>query len=115
MKRSYIIGLALAAAVGAGSANAQELTGTLKNIKVTGTIDHECGSSTAHGDRQKHVCVTNTQFLTASRYVSKKASKIEKIDDLKRKSVVPTAGTTTIKQLTEANAARNLNINITPA
>jgi glutamate/aspartate transport system substrate-binding protein len=38
MKRSYIIGLALAAAVGAGTANAQELTGTLKNIKDTGTI-----------------------------------------------------------------------------
>ena len=32
MKRSYIIGLALAAAVGASQANAQELTGTLKNI-----------------------------------------------------------------------------------
>ena len=38
MKRSYIIGLALAAAVGAGPANAQELTGTLKNIKETGAI-----------------------------------------------------------------------------
>src|SRR4029450_3120298 len=38
MKRSYIIGFALAAALAAGTANAQELTGTLKNIKETGTI-----------------------------------------------------------------------------
>ncbi|TKW73409.1 MAG: amino acid ABC transporter substrate-binding protein, partial [Bradyrhizobium icense] len=38
MKRSYAIGLALAAALGAGQASAQELTGTLKNIKDTGTI-----------------------------------------------------------------------------
>ena len=58
---------------------------------------------------------TNTHFLTASRYVSKKSSKINSIDDLKGKSVVSTAGTTNIKQLTEANAARNLNVNIIPA
>src|SRR6476661_4039474 len=38
MKRRYIIGLALAAAFGAGQANAQELTGTLKNVKDTGAI-----------------------------------------------------------------------------
>jgi glutamate/aspartate transport system substrate-binding protein len=38
MKRSYMIGFALAAALGAGQAGAQELTGTLKNIKETGAI-----------------------------------------------------------------------------
>src|SRR5262249_47721733 len=38
MKRTTIIGLALAAAFGTGAANAQELTGTLKNIKDTGAI-----------------------------------------------------------------------------
>ena len=37
------------------------------------------------------------------------------IDDLKGKSVVSTSGTTNIKQLTEANAARNLGITIIPA
>ena len=46
---------------------------------------------------------------------SKKASKINSIDDLKGKTVVSTSGTTNIKQLTEANAARNLGINIIPA
>src|SRR3954465_12960719 len=38
MKRSYMIGLALATALVAGGAGAQELTGTLKNIKETGAI-----------------------------------------------------------------------------
>src|SRR3954466_6999234 len=38
MNRSYMIGLALAAALGASQAGAQELTGTLKNIKETGAI-----------------------------------------------------------------------------
>ena len=180
MKRTSMIGYALVAALCASPAMAQELTGTLKNIKETGaitigfrdssipfsylddnqkpvgyamdicykiveavkkelkldklevklnpvtsstriplmangTVDLECGSTTNNADRQKQVWFTNTHFLTASRFVSKKSSKINSIDDLKGKSVVSTSGTTNIKQLTEANAARSLGINIIPA
>jgi glutamate/aspartate transport system substrate-binding protein len=175
-----MIGFALAAVLGAGQASAQELTGTLKNIKETGaitlgfrdssipfsylddnqkpigyamdicykiveavkkelkldklevklnpvtsstripllangTIDLECGSTTNNAERQKQIAYTNTHFLTASRFVSKKSSNIKSIDDLKSKAVVSTSGTTNIKQLTEANAARNLGVNIIPA
>ena len=84
-------------------------------LLANGTIDLECGSTTNNAEREKQVSFTNTHFLTASRYVSKKSCKIDKIDDLKGKSVVSTAGTTNIKQLTEANAARNLGINIIAA
>src|SRR4051812_6121917 len=180
MKRRYITAFALAAALGASQAGAQELTGTLKNIKETGaitlgyrdssipfsylddnqkpigfamdicykivdavkkelkldklevklnpvtsstripllangTIDLECGSTTNNVERQKQISFTNTHFLTASRFVSKKSSNIKSTDDLKGKPVVSTSGTTNIKQLTEANAARNLNVNIIPA
>jgi len=180
MKHLRITGLALAAALCAGQAHADELTGTLKNIKETGaitlgfrdssipfsylddnqkpigfamdicykivdavkkelkldkldvklepvtsstripllangTIDLECGSTTNNAEREKQVSFTNTHFLTASRFVSKKSNKINSIDDLKGKSVVSTAGTTNIKQLTEANAARKLGVNIIPA
>ena len=180
MKSIYVLGCALAATVFAGTANAEELTGTLKNIKesgaitlgfrdssipfsylddsqkpvgfamdicykivdavkkelkldkldvkltpvtssnripllANGTIDLECGSTTNNAEREKQVSFTNTHFLTASRYVSKKSSNIGKIDDMKGKSIVSTAGTTNIKQLTEANAARNLGINIIAA
>src|SRR3954466_14585274 len=38
MKRSLITGVALAAMLGVTQAGAQELTGTLKNIKETGAI-----------------------------------------------------------------------------
>jgi glutamate/aspartate transport system substrate-binding protein len=175
-----MMGLMLAAVLCGTQANAEELTGTLKNIKDTGaitigyrdssipfsylddsqkpvgfaidicykvveavkkelkldklevklnpvtsstripllangTIDLECGSTTNNADRQKQVAFTNTHFLTASRFVSKKASKIGSIDDLKGKTVASTSGTTNIRQLTEANAARNLGINIIPA
>ena len=84
-------------------------------LLANGTIDLECGSTTNNAERQKQVAFTNTHFLTASRYVAKKSSKINSIDDLKGKTVVSTAGTTNIKQLTEANAARGLGINIIPA
>jgi glutamate/aspartate transport system substrate-binding protein len=84
-------------------------------LLANGTIDLECGSTTNNAERLKLVAFTNTHFLTASRYVSKKSSNINSIDELKGKTVVSTAGTTNIKQLTETNAARNLGINIVPA
>src|SRR3954470_2210493 len=180
MRHPHIIGLAIAAAFCAGQANAQELTGTLKNIKengaitlgfrdssipfsylddnqkpigyamdicykivdavkkelkldklevklnpvtsstripllANGTIDLECGSTTNNVERQKQISFTNPHFLTASRYVSKKSGNINSIDDLKGKAVVSTSGTTNIKQLTEANTARNLGATIIPA
>ena len=180
MKRIYLLGGMIAAALCATQAGAQELTGTLKKIKdsgaitigfrdssvpfsylddsqkpigfamdicykivdavkkelkndklevklnpvtsatripliANGTVDLECGSTTNNVDRQKQVAFTNTHFLTASRFVSKKTSKLNSIDDLKGKSVVSTSGTTNIKQLTEVNAARNLGINVIPA
>ncbi|MBR0927148.1 amino acid ABC transporter substrate-binding protein [Bradyrhizobium sp. 62B] len=180
MKHFRSIGLALAATFAVSQAGAQELTGTLKNIKDTGaitlgfrdssipfsylddnqkpvgfamdicykivdavkkelkldklevklnpvtsatriplmangTIDLECGSTTNNAERQKQVAFTNTHYLTASRYVFKKSSGLKSIDDLKGKTVVSTAGTTNIKQLTEANVEKKLSANIIPA
>ncbi|MDA9434606.1 amino acid ABC transporter substrate-binding protein [Bradyrhizobium sp. CCBAU 51627] len=84
-------------------------------LMANGTIDLECGSTTNNAERQKQVWFTNTHFLTASRYVFKKSSGLKSIDDLKGKTVVSTAGTTNIKQLTEANVEKKLGANIIPA
>ncbi len=84
-------------------------------LMANGTVDLECGSTTNNEARQKQVGFTNTHFLTASRYVTKKASKIGKIDDLKGKTVVSTSGTTNIKQLNDVNNERKLGINVIPA
>lgn len=84
-------------------------------LMANGTIDLECGSTTNNAERQKQVWFTNTHFLTASRYVTKKVSNINKIDDLKGKTIVSTSGTTNIKQATEANVAKNLGMTIMPA
>ena len=84
-------------------------------LMANGTIDLECGSTTNNLERQKQVAFTITHFLTANRYVSKKASNLKSIDDLKGKTIVSTSGTTNIKQATELNTAKGMGMNITPA
>jgi glutamate/aspartate transport system substrate-binding protein len=82
---------------------------------ANGTVDLECGSTTNNLDRQKQVAFTITHFVTANRFVSKKASNFKTVDDLKGKTIVSTSGTTNIKQITEINAAKNLGLNILAA
>ena len=84
-------------------------------LMANGTIDLECGSTTNNLDRQKQVSFTNTHFVTANRWVAKKSSNLKSLNDLKGKTVVSTAGTTNIKQITELNAAQNLGLNIISA
>jgi len=82
---------------------------------ANGTVDLECGSTTNNLERQKQVAFTITHFVTANRFVSKKAANLKTVDDLKGKTVVSTSGTTNIKQITEINAAKNLGMNILTA
>jgi glutamate/aspartate transport system substrate-binding protein len=84
-------------------------------LMANGTIDMECGSTTNNAERQKQVAFTNTHFLTASRFVSKKAAHLGSIDALRGKTVVSTAGSTNIVQLNQANAARKLDITVVSA
>jgi glutamate/aspartate transport system substrate-binding protein len=84
-------------------------------LMANGTVDLECGSTTNNLDRQKQVWFTITHFVTANRWVAKKSAKINKLSDLKGKTVVSTAGTTNIKQITEINGQQNLGMNIISA
>ena len=84
-------------------------------LMANGTIDLECGSTTNNLARQEQVWFATTHFVTANRFVSKKASKIGALADLKGKTVVSTAGTTNIKQITEINAAQKLGMSIVSA
>jgi glutamate/aspartate transport system substrate-binding protein len=84
-------------------------------LMANGTIDLECGSTTNNLDRQKQVWFTITHFVTANRYMAKKSANLRSLEDLKGKTVVSTAGTTNIKQITELNAQRNLGLSILSA
>jgi glutamate/aspartate transport system substrate-binding protein len=82
---------------------------------ANGTVDLECGSTTNNLERQKQVAFTITHFVTANRFVSKKAIGLKTVDDLKGKTVVSTSGTTNIKQITELNTSKNLGLTILTA
>src|ERR671922_2196415 len=84
-------------------------------LMANGTIDLECGSTTNNLERQKQVWFTITHFVTANRWVAKKSAKLDKLEQLKGKTIVSTAGTTNIKQITELNAQKNLGMNIISA
>jgi glutamate/aspartate transport system substrate-binding protein len=84
-------------------------------LMANGTVDLECGSTTNNLERQKQVAFTITHFVTANRWVAKRSAKLNKLEDLKGKTIVSTAGTTNIKQITELNGQKNLGMNIISA
>ena len=84
-------------------------------LMANGTIDLECGSTTNNLERQQQVSYVDTTFVTANRLVSKKSSKITSLADLKGKTLVSTSGTSNLKQVTQLNGDKNLDINIVPA
>jgi len=84
-------------------------------LMANGTIDLECGSTTNNLPRQEQVWFTITHFVTANRWIAKKSANIRSLADLKGKTIVSTAGTTNIKQITEINGAQNLGMNIISA
>jgi glutamate/aspartate transport system substrate-binding protein len=84
-------------------------------LMANGTIDLECGSTTNNIPRQEQVWFTMTHFVTANRWIAKKSANIKTLADLKGKTIVSTAGTTNIKQITEINSAQNLGMNIISA
>ena len=84
-------------------------------LVANGTVDINCGSSTNTIERQVQVDFAPTTFVTATRFVAKKSSNINKLEDLKGKTVVSTAGTSNIRWATGANESENLGMNIIPS
>jgi glutamate/aspartate transport system substrate-binding protein len=84
-------------------------------LVANGSVDLECGSTTNTLERQKQVAFTITHFVAASRFVSKRAAGLKTLDDLKGKTVVSTAGTTSIRQINDLNARQQLNLTILSA
>jgi glutamate/aspartate transport system substrate-binding protein len=81
-------------------------------MMVAGTTDLDCGGSVNNAERQKQVTFTMTHFLTAIRFIAKKADNLTKLADLKGKTVAAHVNTAGFKHITELNAAQNLGINI---
>ncbi|KLT72620.1 ABC transporter [Neisseria arctica] len=80
-----------------------------------GTVDIECGSTTNNLERQKQVDFSNAFFEIGTRLMVAKDSGIKDFPDLKGKTVVTTAGTTSERLLKEYNDKEKLGMNIISA
>ena len=89
----------------------------VKNIPVTsqnriplvqnGTVDIECGSTTNNLERQQQAAFSDTIFVIGTRLMTKKDSGVKDFADLKGKTVVTTAGTTSERLLRKMNSAKD--------
>jgi len=84
-------------------------------LMANGTIDLECGSTTNNLEREKQVSFTITHFVTATRLLAKKTSKIGSLADMKGKTIVSTAGTTNHKLINQLNTERKLGMKVLAA
>ena len=81
-------------------------------LMANGTIDLECGSTTNNLERQQQVAFAPTMFVIGSRLLTKKSSNIKTLADMKGKTLVATAGTSTLKQMTMLNKEQSLGMTI---
>jgi glutamate/aspartate transport system substrate-binding protein len=81
-------------------------------LMANGTIDLECGSTTNNLERQQQVAFAPTMFVIGSRLLSRKSSNIKTLVDMRGKTLVATAGTSTLKQMTMLNKEQNLGMTI---
>jgi glutamate/aspartate transport system substrate-binding protein len=79
-------------------------------LMSNGTIDLECGSTTNTLTRQKEVAFAPVTFITGTKLVAKKTSKIRSYKDLRNKTVVVTQGTTNERIIKSLSDKDNLNI-----
>ena len=79
-------------------------------LMSNGTIDIECGSTTNNLTRQKQVAFAPITFVTGTKLLVKKSSKIKTYKDLKNKTVVDTQGTTNERVIKALSDKENLNI-----
>ena len=80
-----------------------------------GTVDFECGSTTNNEERQKQVAFSNGFFEIGTRLLTKTDSGIQDFEDLKGKTLVTTAGTTSERYIRQYNNDKSLNTNIISA
>ena len=79
-------------------------------LMANGTVDLECGSTTNTLTRQKQVSFAPVTFITGTKLLVKKTSKIKSYKDLKNKTVVVTQGTTNERTIKALSDKENLNI-----
>lgn len=84
-------------------------------LLMNNTIDLECGTTTNNSSRARQVAFSTNYFTSGTRFLVRKGSGIETIDDLAGRNVVVSAGTTSEIALRKLDAQRKLGIRIVAA
>jgi glutamate/aspartate transport system substrate-binding protein len=84
-------------------------------LVLNNTIDFECGSTGNLVERQSQVAFSNSIFLIGTRLMARKDSGVNDWADLKGKTVVTTAGTSSERLLRQMNQSKGLGMNIISA
>lgn len=85
------------------------------SLLQNGTIDFECTTTTNNESRAQQVDFTDNFFEIGTRLLTKKDSGIRDFDDLKGKTVVVGAGTTSDRILRQMNVEKKMDMNIISA
>jgi ABC-type amino acid transport substrate-binding protein len=89
--------------------------GTRIMMVETGTLDLYCGSATNTEQRARYVSFSNTYFVTGIKGLVRKESGIKSAVDLRGKTIITTAGTTTDGYVKAATTRRNIFVNFRSA
>jgi glutamate/aspartate transport system substrate-binding protein len=81
-------------------------------LVTNGTVDLECGSTVNNLERQKTVAFSLTTFIVNTKFMTKTSSGIQKVADLKGKTVSVTGGTNTMGKITALNKQMDLGLSI---
>jgi hypothetical protein len=81
-------------------------------LVLNGTVDLEWGSTVNNIERQKTVAFSLTTFIVNTKFITKSTSGIQKVADLKGKTVAVTGGTNTMEKITTLNRQLNLDLSI---
>ena len=81
-------------------------------LVTNGTVDLECGSTVNNLERQKTVAFSLTTFIVNTKFIAKTSSGVQKVADLKGKTVSVTGGTNTMGKITALNKQMDLNLSI---
>jgi glutamate/aspartate transport system substrate-binding protein len=81
-------------------------------LVLNGTVDLECGSTVNNLERQKTVAFSLTTFIVNTKFIVKASSGIQKMSDLKGKTVAVTGGTNTMQKITALSKQMNLDLSI---
>ena len=81
------------------------------SLLITGDIDLECGSSTNSAERWEKVSFSPVIFVTGTKLLVKRDSPVNSLRDLRRKTIVVTAGTTNAAAVEALSEKQRLGIN----